>query len=343
LTFNTQNDTLLAIKLEMKLMLVRDHIRNYRREDLPGIVDTISAADRAVNDDPRITVEIMQSMIESPGNDPSKDNFIVERDGRVIGYADCEFSESGRCFADCAVHPDYWNQGIGAELVRRTEARIFEWATEKLPADQPIHVYRMIKDAEGSGKPLLEKSGYTHMRSSYQMRIEFDHAIEAVPFPDGIVLRPFDRERDAQAVYEVNEETFADHWGHDRVTYDEWSHFVLNYPGAGADLGLWQIAWDGDQIAGICLNRPYEEADQNMGWTGSLGVRRPWRKQGLGQALLTHSFALFQERGYVRAGLGVDASSLTNAVALYERVGMHVHARYLLHRKMLRGDAPEEV
>ena len=71
-------------------------------------------------------------------------------------------------------------------------------------------------------------------------------------------------------------------------------------------------------------------------------ARRQWRKQGLGSALLTHSFALFQERGYIRAGLGVDASSLTNAVALYERAGMHVHSRYLLYRKMLRGDAPEE-
>ncbi|MEO8395465.1 MAG: GNAT family N-acetyltransferase, partial [Chloroflexota bacterium] len=154
-----------------------------------------------------------------------------------------------------------------------------------------------------------------------------------------IVLRPFDRERDAYAVYEANEDTFADHWGHERATYDEWVRFVLDYP--AADPSMWLIAWDGDQIAGICLNRPYEEADQRMGWTGSLGVRRQWRKRGLATALLSHSFALFQERGSIRAGLGVDASSLTNAVALYERAGMHVHNRYLLYRKMLRGESPE--
>jgi ribosomal protein S18 acetylase RimI-like enzyme len=68
-----------------------------------------------------------------------------------------------------------------------------------------------------------------------------------------------------------------------------------------------------------------------------LAVRRPWRKRGLGYALLKQSFALFQARGFKTAGLGVDASSLTNAVALYERAGMHVKQQRLVFRKMLRG------
>jgi mycothiol synthase len=321
-------------------MLVRDKIRNYKREDLQGIVDVISAADRAVNDDPRLNVAIMQNLIEAPGIDPDKDNFIVERDGQIIAYADCEFRDSGWCFADCAVHPDFRQQGIGTELVQRTEARIFDWANDHLPADQPLLIHRMVKDNDLSSRDLLESSNYRHIRSSYQMRIELDQPVRVTPLPEGIVLRPFDRECDTQAVYEASEDTFSDHWGHERATYDEWARFLLNSP--AADPTMWLIAWAGDEIVGICLNRPYEEADQRMGWTGSLGVRRQWRKRGLAMALLTHSFALFQERGFIRAGLGVDASSLTNAVALYERAGMHIHNRYLLYRKMLRGAEPEE-
>ncbi|MEP7294330.1 MAG: GNAT family N-acetyltransferase, partial [Chloroflexota bacterium] len=255
-------------------MIVRDRFRHYQHEDLQGIVDVISAADRAVGDDPRLNVEIMQTMIEAPGIDNDKDNFIVERDGQIIAYADCEFSKSGWCFADCAVHPDFRQQGIGTELVRRTEARIFEWANDSLPADHLLLIHRMFKDNDHASRNLLESSGYSHVRSSYQMRIELDHPVELVPLPEGIVLRPFDRERDAQAVYQANEDTFMDHWGHERATYEEWARFVLDYP--AADPSMWLIAWDGDQIAGICLNRPYEEADQQMGWTGTLGVRREW-------------------------------------------------------------------
>ena len=54
-------------------------------------------------------------------------------------------------------------------------------------------------------------------------------------------------------------------------------------------------------------------------------MRRAWRKQGLGEALLLHSFATFRKRGYTRATLGVDASSPTGATRLYERAGMRVY------------------
>jgi mycothiol synthase len=67
-----------------------------------------------------------------------------------------------------------------------------------------------------------------------------------------------------------------------------------------------------------------------------VGVRRAWRKRGLAQALLRQCFAEYQRRGYQRVELGVDSDSPTNAVALYERAGMHVHQRVLYYRKTLR-------
>ena len=56
-----------------------------------------------------------------------------------------------------------------------------------------------------------------------------------------------------------------------------------------------------------------------------LGVRRAWRRQGLGEALLLRSFAAFRQRGLTRGTLGVDASSVTGATRLYERAGMRVY------------------
>ncbi len=48
-----------------------------------------------------------------------------------------------------------------------------------------------------------------------------------------------------------------------------------------------------------------------MGWVGTLGVVREWRRHGLGLALLQHSFQQFYQRGKRKVGLGVDAQSLT--------------------------------
>jgi ribosomal protein S18 acetylase RimI-like enzyme len=50
------------------------------------------------------------------------------------------------------------------------------------------------------------------------------------------------------------------------------------------------FAMDGDEVAGICLCRPHSYDDPEMGYVSTLGVRRAWRKRGVGLALLRHSF-----------------------------------------------------
>ena len=72
-----------------------------------------------------------------------------------------------------------------------------------------------------------------------------------------------------------------------------------------------------------------------MGWVRSLWVRRPWRKRGLGNALLLNAFRQFHERGERRVGLGVDAESPTGATRLYERAGMRVVEESVVHRTEL--------
>jgi ribosomal protein S18 acetylase RimI-like enzyme len=71
----------------------------------------------------------------------------------------------------------------------------------------------------------------------------------------------------------------------------------------------------------LCWQKSF--GDPDMGWVGTLGVLRPWRRRGLGLALLQHSFARLYERGQRKVGLGVDAQSLTGATRLYEKAGMH--------------------
>jgi len=104
----------------------------------------------------------------------------------------------------------------------------------------------------------------------------------------------------------------------------------------GFDPTLWFLAMDGDEIAGISLCRPYAYDDPDMGFVNVLAVRRPWRKRGLGLALLRHSFNEFYRRGKRKVGLGVDAENLTGALRLYEKAGMHVHRQYNLYEKELR-------
>ena len=90
--------------------------------------------------------------------------------------------------------------------------------------------------------------------------------------------------------------------------------------------------------AGVQLERDARLGRDSYALVESLGderVWRPFRGRGLGRGLLLHSFAEPCRHGLTRAGLGVDAESLTGAHRLYEAVGMHVSARFAIHEKVV--------
>src|SRR5262249_61438762 len=91
-----------------------------------------------------------------------------------------------------------------------------------------------------------------------------------------------------------------------------------------SDPTRWFLAWAGDEVAGYALNAYERPGDPGYGWVGTLGVRRAWRRRGIGEALLYRSFGALHARGQNHVRLSVDAENTTGATRLYERVGMPV-------------------
>jgi ribosomal protein S18 acetylase RimI-like enzyme len=163
--------------------------------------------------------------------------------------------------------------------------------------------------------------GFEPVRHSYRMEIAL--ATEPPPpvWPEGITVRnatAADHRLIHQAVIEVWRDT-SDHYDE---TFEDWAHWNVESP--SYDPSLWFLAHAGDELAGFSVCRR-DDVDESAGYVGLLGVRRPWRRQGLGEALLLRSFQAFRERGWTRGTLGVDASSPTGATRLYERAGMSVY------------------
>jgi ribosomal protein S18 acetylase RimI-like enzyme len=93
---------------------------------------------------------------------------------------------------------------------------------------------------------------------------------------------------------------------------------------------LWFLAIAGEEIVGTCLCFPYKE----IGWIRQLAVAEPYRKHGLGSALLLRSFQAFKERGYKKVGLAVESTN-GNAYCLYEQVGMKKALQLNEYRKSI--------
>jgi ribosomal protein S18 acetylase RimI-like enzyme len=152
-------------------------------------------------------------------------------------------------------------------------------------------------------------------------------------WPEGITERTM-RAGEEHRVYDAVIEVWQDTSDPLDETFEEWAHWTTKLP--TFDPSLWFLAFAGDELAGFSLCRQ-DPVDESAGYVGTLGVRRPWRRQGLGEALLLHSFQAFRDRGYKRGTLGVDASSPTGATRLYERAGMRVYRDTVSLERPVRG------
>jgi mycothiol synthase len=249
-------------------------------------------------------------------------------DGRIAGYADLsdDALEHRRFSVDLRVPPGKDADAIAAALLDAVEVRSVELATD----EASVRVF--LSSADEVGRRLVEQRGYEPFRHSFRMQIEFDGELPEPVWPEGVVVRCFVPGQDDVAVYEAQDAAFVDHFEHSRSPYENWRGRAF---GESFDPSLWFLAVDGDEIAGVSLCRAESGAGGELGWVNTLGVRPPWRRRGLGRALLLRSFAELRARGKRGVGLGVDALNPTGAVRLYEGAGMHVARRYDQYEKTL--------
>jgi mycothiol synthase len=252
-------------------------------------------------------------------------NARVVRDGdRIVGYG-ALLALGERWRAEGYVHPDAHGRGIG---------RLIATGLEQDAARRGArNIQNSVLEADSAARGLLESLGYGAVRVFREMRIELEVLPHAPEWPDGLRVVPFDPERDAPAFHAAHQEAFADHWDYAPRDFESWSKSHLD--SERFDPTLWCVVRDGDEIAAgtICTGDTY-----GGGFIHALFTRRPWRKQGVGAALLADSFRRFWERGEHSVGLGVDAASDTGAFRLYERAGMAPVLGWVMYEKEL-GDA----
>ena len=262
--------------------------------------------------------------------DLERDAWVVTgADGALAGYAHAWERRHVRIDVEGYVDPAHQGRGVGTRLIRAAEARADEHLSQAPPAARVV-VNNWINSLNGAARDLLEREGYALARAFWQMRIGLDQPPPAPVWPAGITVQPGLPEGDFHPYYVTFEEAMADHWGHVPVSFDDWQR---RYSGQeGFDPSLWFLAREGDDPVGAARCSLSEES----GWVDTLAVRAPWRRRGIGEALLRHAFGEFHRRGAHRAGLGVDAASPTGATRLYERAGMRVVEQYATYSKELR-------
>jgi GNAT superfamily N-acetyltransferase len=307
--------------------------------DYPHMVDIFNGIREVDHFDEVATVEETSINYTHLTNcDPATDFILAEVAGNAVGYGRCWWKnqvDGGIAYYFFAhLLPKWRDTGIRQAMVRHLKQRLRQIAANH-PADRERTFVNWAGQYETHWTNLLLAEGHKIVRYGFDMvRPNLDDIPEC-PVPDGIEIRRGTLAEWRQ-IWEGAREAFRDHWG-----MSEWSeeNFASEskYPTFNPD--LWQIAWAGNEVAGGVLNFIDEDENEEnkrlRGYTETIFVRRPWRKQGVAKALIARSFQVLKEAGMTEAALGVDGENPTGALHLYRKMGfVEIKRGITLHKPL---------
>lgn len=322
--------------------MARFHLRPYQPSDAQAVVDVINTASIQ-------TLGFPRAVVDATGNIWAYKfvPFICERvvavteQGRVIGYAyfinDNIATETGG-----AVHPDYWNQGIGSALIEWAEARA-NTTSQYVPEGIKTVLQTSLFDNEQEGKKLFKSHGFSPVREWVHLVIELNEPPVMPSLPANLFLREMDLNNDWDIVDPAMEEAFADHWGAiSSVDLEEAPLEENNLDEAPYDAsfsnapGYCFIVLDGETVAGgiLCNAKLVERND--TGRVGSIFVRPSYRRRGIAKALMLAAFNAFWKTGLRRVITDTDLNSFTNSTKLYKDLGMKPYRSEFTYEKEIR-------
>lgn len=308
-------------------------------EDLPALAALMNREHQADEFTWGVSVEsLANEFTDLEHCDPRRDVLLAEVDGSLVAAAHASWAEQadGRTVyrANGWVDPDWRRRGLGRALLRANERRLREMAAGH-PGSGPRTFQLWAIDRQVSAQALALEEGYAPVRYFFLMIRPHLDDIPDPPLPEGLELRPV-RPEDALQVARAEDEAFLDHWG-SRHHSDEDRQRTLRDP--NTDTTLWQVAWDGDEVAGVVVPQinalENEMFGRSRGWIDRVSVRRPWRRRGVASALTAAGLRVLGERGMTSAQLGVDSENPTGALGVYERLGFAVAERATTFRKPL--------
>ena len=316
--------------------------RRFRGElDYPVMVAVIEGSKEVDGLERTDTVQDVARFYDNLFNcDPYQDMLFVEVDGEVLGYSRMHWAAGpeGQYYYRHYTYllPDWRGRGIRRAMLQYSERRLLEIAAGHQEIG-PRWFETYASGTEHHWENLLSAEGYQAVQYRFHMVRHGLTEIPDLPLPEGLEIRPVGPGH-TYTVWLAAKEAYQEAWWY---TEEGWSD--QRYEGwkrdPTFDAILWQVAWEGDQVAGMVLN--YIDAEENReyhrkrGYTKTICVRRPWRRRGLARALLARSFRVLQEQGLTEAALSVDAENPSGALRFYTSMGFIVEKQTAIYRKPL--------
>ena len=324
--------------------------------DADAYADTVNAVWRSIGASGRMQAEFARLEWQEPRFELSSSSIgCFDADERLAAYAIlwATAEQPVRPHVDWGIHPAHRSEDLAETLLAWGHEQALG-VMARCPDHARVSLASGVVEEDAFAIAAMQRAGYAQMRAFYDMELEMSQAPQPCAYPPGFVARAYQHDRDLPLLVEVVRDAFSDHFGYIEEPFDKdlelFRHWLDKDP--HFDPALLQLPVDeqSGEAAGCLIGLRQDSQDAEAGYVDTVGVRRKYRRRGLASAMLRRSFAMFWQRGQRKVHLDVDGASLTNAVALYERVGMQVYRRHVVYEKLLRDgvelanvslDAPE--
>lgn len=315
-------------------------LRRYRGdEDFPAMATVMTRSREADGVDFVTTEQDLAVSFDDPLDfDPQADILVAEADGKMIGLARVwrENRESGRAYGHSVELLQEWRgRGIREKLFLYNERHIRK-IVKKDGDEGAAFIELWANDSDNDWKSIAVSNGYRPVQHVLEMVRSLDE-IPEMPLAAGFETRPVGREH-YRKIWEADKEASR----HDRdFSENKWDdrHFQSFMKTSVFQPDLWQVAWDGETLAGMVLNYIVEEENRQLGkkrgHTEHVFVREQYRGRGLARALLARSLKVLKDHGMDEAVLDMEVENPYDPLRLYEGLGFRVAKHFTWYQKPL--------
>jgi mycothiol synthase len=265
---------------------------------------------------------------ESVWAHPATDAVFV-RDGDELvafGWLKTQIGEREAHRIGCwgGVRPSHRRRGIGTALL--------DWALRRatgiagtLDPSLPTTVLIDAADHERDLLAVAARAGFEPVRRFLEVARPLSVPPPDVRPPAGLELRPWDELLD-EATRLAQVEAFADHWGSEPRTREEWRQWYTGHRHFRPDLSVVAVDPASGEVVSLVLCAAYPQDWARLpveAWINTVGTRQAWRGKGVARWLIADSLRRMagSDTAFERAILGVDADNPTGALGLYRSLG----------------------
>ncbi|MFB0544179.1 MAG: GNAT family N-acetyltransferase [Asgard group archaeon] len=297
-------------------------------------INIVNKAFKEYEDRRPLTLDFLETWEKSPAFDDTG-MLIAEFDGKPAGCIDAFIDKRMKgkkgYIRNFGVVYEYRRKGIGRQLLKKALESLRERGMESAEVE--------VQDDKIAGKNLFESMGFRPVRLFSRMITDLSNIPSGIGENKEITIKMLhkDGEEDIKLLVYLANKAFKEHYDYRPETVEETMFWFQQIPSWLYYEFFFAYLQDKPVgFIGVKIDAKYNESrKKKAGYIQTMGVIKPYRRRGIGKALMLHGLNFLKLKGMEETELDVDDSNPTHTLELYEKTGFHVHRKTIAYKKEL--------